>query len=563
MPASDAHAVTALHSEDALSTDVLVIGAGLAGHQAALAARSAGRSVVLAHLARGASPFVIGANVPLGAVDPADGPEAFVEDMVAGGYGLNDRRLVRALAENSVAVFRELAALGVPFAAADGRYLQRHLSGNRYPRSVYVPEGTGRCILDSLARRCAETGVTSLAGWRAVALLRDADGVAGALFYRRAGNRLLAVRAGALVLAAGGIGKLYDDSTYPSDVACASYGLALAAGATLIDMEFVQFEPTVTVHPAGCRGLEMPTAMLGDGAALLNNAGERFMFRHNPEHGEKRIEKARMALCIQDEIDAGRGMPDRSVVMDTTRLTTESLESYVHHCHRLRQAGLDPAREAPRVRPAAHSQMGGIRIDAGGFTGIPGLHAAGEAAGGVHGASRLAGNGGGETIVFGVLVGRAAAASVHTASGRTASARAWSDLERAAAQPLRAAIGRHGSVRVEEIRTSLRQAMSEGAGLYRDAAGLSRVLATVDAADAAIADGLDTREPADAVAAIEARHMALSARLIASAALARTESRGAHQRRDHPARDDAAWLRHIGFVQDEAGAIRKVEVAIA
>ena len=120
------------------------------------------------------------------------------------------------------------------------------------------------------------------------------------------------------MLAMGGIGRLYEDSTYPVDVGADAYALAFDAGARLVDMEFVQFEPTVTVWPDGCRGMEMPTAMLGDGAHLKNAGGERFMFRYNAEHGEKRIEKARMSLCIQREIDEGRGLPDRTVLFDTT-----------------------------------------------------------------------------------------------------------------------------------------------------------------------------------------------------------------------------------------------------
>ncbi|MGE0715657.1 MAG: FAD-binding protein [Alphaproteobacteria bacterium] len=548
--------MTALSSPEALEADVLVIGGGLAGHQAAVTARAAGRSVVLAHLARGASPYVIGANVPLGHVDPADSPAAYVDDMVAGGYGLNDRRLVTALAGRSVGVFERLAALGVPFATADGRFRQRHLSGNRYPRSVYVPEGTGRAILERLAAHAAEIGVTDLAGWRAVALLHDGDGVHGALLYRRTDDRLVAVHAGATVLAAGGIGRLYDDSTYPADVACASYGLAFDAGATLIDMEFVQFEPTVTVHPEGCRGMEMPTAMLGDGAHLLNAAGERFMFRWNPEHGEKRIEKARMSLCIQAEIDAGRGLPDGTVSFDATMLPAEKLESYVAHCRRLRNAGLDPAREAPRVRPAAHSQMGGIRIDATGFTGVPGLFAAGEATGGVHGASRLAGNGGGETIVFGALAGEGAAAAPPSSSRDRAT------LVAAACDTLRAPVGRRGDATSVEVRAALRRAMSAGVGLRRDAAGLDRARAAIGDAATVAADGVAVSSLADAVAALETRHMALAAGLIATAARKRTESRGAHQRRDHPDRDDAAWLRHVGFRKGTGSDPEILDVAI-
>ncbi|MGE0722935.1 MAG: FAD-binding protein [Alphaproteobacteria bacterium] len=538
-------------------TDVLVIGGGIAGFQAAIAARKAGWRVTLAHLARGASTYVIAANVPLGHADPADSPRAFADDMVAAGCGLNDRRLVTAMAERSVAAFRDLAALGVPFAADRDRFRQRHLSGNRYPRSVYVPEGTGRTILDHLARHARAIGVEMLAGWRAVDLLRSADGVGGALIADRAAPALLAVHARATVLAAGGIGRLYDDSTYPADVACASYALALDAGATLIDMEFVQFEPTVTVHPAGCRGMEMPTAMLGDGAALLNAAGERFMFRHNPEHGEKRIEKARMSLCIQREIDEGRGLPDGTVHFDATRLPPDKLESYVSHCRRLRQSGLDPAREMPRVRPAAHSEMGGILIDAAGRTGIPGLYAVGEAAGGIHGASRLAGNGGGETLVFGVLVGEGVAADLSAGTAGTARIDAAAALARL--DSMRAGAG---ALTADEAKALLRAAMGAGVGLYRDAAGLAAALAEIAAVEGELARGLSAHGLDDALSCIEARNMTLSARLIASAALARTESRGAHQRTDHPERDDGSWSKHLGCRRSPSGSATMFDVPV-
>ncbi len=288
-------------------TDVLVLGGGIAGHRAAVAARQQGMRVSQAYLANGASPYIVGCNAPFGHVDPRDGPEVYYEDMVRGGYGLNDRRLARALATQATTAIDELRAIGVPFAAQNGRLLQRHLSGNTYPRSVYVPEGTGRAILDHLGRQCHDLGVEKLSGWKTVSLLRDGEEVVGALLAQPRDSRFLAVRARAVVLALGGIGRIYEDSTYPADVASDAYALAFDAGARLIDMEFVQFEPVVTVWPEACRGMEMPTAMMGDGATLLNAAGERFMFRHNPEHGEKRIEKAKLSLIIQHEIDEGQG----------------------------------------------------------------------------------------------------------------------------------------------------------------------------------------------------------------------------------------------------------------
>ncbi|MDF1586969.1 FAD-binding protein [Marinimicrococcus flavescens] len=527
---------------DAIETDLLVLGGGLSGFRAAVAARETGCTVAHAYLARGASPYIIGANVPLGHADPADDPECYAADMIAGGYGLSDRRLVHALAHHAVASFEDMVRLGVPFARGERGFLQRHLSGNTWPRSVYVPEGIGKVALEHLAARASTIGVQALAGRRVVALLGDGGEVVGALLADRRTQRFTAVHARAVILAMGGIGRLYADSTYPSDVAADAYALALEAGARLIDMEFVQFEPLVTVHPAGCRGMEMPTAMLGDGAPLLDAAGERFMFRYNPEHGERQIEKARLSLCIQQEIDGGRGFADGSVLLDTTTLPRDTLESYVAHCKRLRGAGLEPSAEGPRVRPAAHSEMGGVFIDATGATETPGLFACGEASGGIHGASRLAGNGGGETMAMGWLVGRAAARAL--AQGPQPAARDWRTIHAAAFARL--AGGDGGTGTAAEIKEAIRASMGAAAGLYRTGPGLGAGLRELEDL-ARHAAGLPANDMESALEARSARNMALVAGLILRAALARTESRGAHQRRDHPRQDDERWARHLAF----------------
>jgi len=535
------------------TTDVLVLGGGLSGHRAAVAAREAGRAVVHAWRAKGASPFIIGANVPLGHADPRDSPELFAEDMIAAGCGLNDRRLVEALTANALPSFFDLVGKGVPFARDGDRFRLRHLSGNTYPRSVYIPEGTGRVVIDHLARRANEIGVSTLSGLRAVALIAHDDRISGALLADPRTGTVVAVRAAVTILAMGGIGRLYADTTYPADVAADAYALALEAGATLIDMEFVQFEPVVTVWPEACRGMEMPTAMMGDGAGLLNAEGERFMFRHNPEHGEKRIEKARLSLFIQAEIEAGRGFPDGTVLFDTTTVPPDLLEGYVSHVKRLRQAGLEPLEAGPRVRPAAHSQMGGVFIDGVGRTGVPGLFACGEASGGVHGASRLAGNGGGETFAMGWHVGRSAAAEAGAAPadhppGLDAALERFMDEGRLPEAP--------GEV-VEEIRA----AIAEAGGLYRHTRGLEAGLARIEAAAA----GGGERQIASLGDALEARslaNMAQIARIILEAAEAREESRGAHQRRDFPKEDDAHWRHHIGFRLDGTGAIRREALAV-
>jgi len=540
-----------------IETDVLVLGGGMAGYRAAVAARERGVAITMAYFARGASPYIIGCNAPIGHADPRDRPEVFFDDMVRGGYGLNDRRLVRVMSEQAVDAWRELTALGVPFARNGERVALRHLSGNTYPRSLFVPEGTGRVLLEHLAAHAEKIGVETLTGRKVVALLQDGGDVVGALLWDRRAGAFTAATARATVVAMGGIGRIYADSTYPADVGSDAYGLALKAGARLVDMEFVQFEPVVTVWPQACRGMEMPTAMLGDGAHLLNAEGERFMFRYNPEHGEKQIEKARMSLCIQREIDEGRGLPDGSVIFDTTVLPADELESYVTHVRRLRAAGVDPAVTPPHVRPAAHSQMGGISIDDTGWSGVPGLYAGGESAGGVHGASRLAGNGCSDTLVFGALAGRGAAAGMLAAAARD-----WPAAIASALEPLRARIGRAGGTTASAVKDRIREIMPVAAGIWRRGDTLGAGLAELDACVRAAADGLAVDGVDQAIEALELDHMLATARMIAEAALARIESRGAHQRTDFPQMDDANWLKHTIFRSDGAGGHVREDMAI-
>ena len=540
-----------------VEADVLVLGGGLAGHRAAVAARRSGASVALAYHARGASQYIIGFNAPLGDADPRDSSDAYFADMVRGGYALNERRLVRALADGANAAVAELDAIGVPFARNGGKFAQRHLSGNTYARSVYHPNGIGKLALDRLVGYAQEIGVTAYSGWKAIALLRDGADVVGALLMKRNNFELLAIHAGATVLATGGIGAIYADSTYPADVAADSYAFAFDAGATLIDMEFVQFEPTVVVRPEGCKGMEMPTAMLGDGAHLLNALGERFMFRYNPGHGEMQIEKARMSLCIQREIDEGRGLPDHSVLFDTTKLPADRLESYVSHCKRLRAAGLDPAKSAPEVRPAAHSHMGGALIDEHTYTGVPGLYAAGESAGGVHGASRLAGNGSSDVIVFGGIAGKAAAGARLDIAGRQ-----WQRIHDQAIQALRRTQGRAGTLRPEEVVLAVRKIMLEAAGLYRNEGSLARGAAQLEELQQRMEYDLAVGDPGDSLRALEASNMILVGRMIIAAARERRESRGAHQRTDFTASDDANWLRHTAVRKAGAGNIELTTVPI-
>jgi succinate dehydrogenase/fumarate reductase flavoprotein subunit len=546
---------------DHLETDVLVLGGGLAGYRAALAARQAGAKVVIAYRARGASPYVTGFNVPLGHADSRDTPQTYFDDIVRGGYGLNDRRLVRALADGAIDAFHELVQAGVPFARhsdttpnGERRFLQRHLSGNTYPRSVYIPEGTGRAILKVLLAQAEAFGIRAVIGHKVVALLRDGEEVVGALLWKPHTQTLTSARARAVVIAMGGIGRLYSDSTYPVDICADAFGLAFDAGARLVDMEFVQFEPVVTIWPEDCRGMEMPTAMFGDGVQMRNALGERFMLRYNPPQAERGIEKAKMALLIQKEIDEGRAYPAGGILFDTTLLTREQLEGYVTHCARLRAAGVDPLDQAPIVAPAAHSIMGGIGIDATGWSGVPGLYVGGEAAGGVHGASRLAGNGSTDTIVLGGIAGRGAVAGMAQDGPR-----AWPEIERQATAMI--ADEGTGIAADSEMKKSIRRILSRSAGIWRTRELLLNGIESIRGISDQLLEAKKSTI-AEAIDLFETRRMAVTGEIILRAALFRTESRGAHQRTDYPQTDDANWLRHISLRRGSDGGLIEETTAI-
>lgn len=525
-----------------LETDVLVLGGGLAGFRAAVSAKNSGAEVTIAFQAHGASQYIIGFNAPLGDSDPRDNPEVYFDDIVKGGYGLNDRQLVSVVAEGAIDALNELVSIGIPFERLGNKFVQRHLSGNSYPRSVFHPNGIGHLALKGLIEHSKEIGIKEQSGVKVISLLKDGNEVVGAILAKKHTGEFIAVHANAVVMAMGGIGAIYSDSTYPADVASDSYALALHAGATLIDMEFVQFEPTVVVYPEGAKGMEMPTAMLGDGAHLLNSLGERFMFKYNPEFGETKIEKAKMALCIQREIDEGRGLSDGTILFDTTKVPPQKLESYVNHCKRLRNSGLEPLTNLPRIRPAAHSHMGGIKVDKNYWTGITGFYAAGEASGGVHGASRLAGNGASDVIVSGGVAGRSAASMKKSRVKRN-----WDHIHQIALEKIKSLFNKEKGIKAEEIKKALCDTMLSSAGLIRDEASLKRGRKKLMDLQFLLKQGVQSKSLPDALRALEAEHMLLTALVVVESALERSESRGAHRRSDYPDSDDSNWLHHIGF----------------
>jgi succinate dehydrogenase/fumarate reductase flavoprotein subunit len=528
--------------------DVLVLGGGVAAMQAAIMAARSGAKVRMVGMAKGASPYILGFNVPLDAA-AGDTLEKFADDTFAGGYRLANRGLLDVMSDEVKNAFEDLVALGVPFEKSESGFSLRHLSGSRHPRSVYVKTGTGNAIHKALSAAVDNLGVTKHLGLQVVKLIKLADRVVGALAFHRHSNELIPFIAPNTVIALGGIGGLYHESTYPADVLGDSYALALNAGAVLVDMEFVQFEPTVVSYPESVRGMEMPTAMLGDGAIMKNALMERFMCRYNPAGCEKQIEKARMALCIQSEIDAGRGTPDGSVYFDATSLSQSVLEGYVTHYRRLVNAGVHPAKDLIAIKPAAHSLMGGIRIGADCRSDVDGLYACGEASGGIHGASRIAGNGATDAIVFGRVAGRAAAAADRPAIDSEAALLAL-------AKHIVPLPGNDTGSATDYL-ARVRKIMSTHVGIRRSESGLLTAVQELRR----IVDDTQSAWDESVLHPLASAHNAAQVGLaIAQSALNRKESRGAHFRIDHPQLDDIAWQRSIGVRLDARGTLKLLKI---
>jgi L-aspartate oxidase len=471
---------------------VIVVGAGLAGLSAALAA--APRKVLLlteAPLNHGCSSAWAQGGMAA-ALSDGDDARQHAADTILAGAGLVDAAMAHLLAQEGPEAVRALAELGAPFdRTADGGFAQGLEAAHGRPRIARVKgDQAGAAIMEAVsAHVLAAPHVEVRAGHRLRGLLQDGSGrVRGVI--AETGGRLVEITAAATVLATGGIGGLYAVTTTPPELTGDGLGLAALAGAVIADPEFVQFHPTAM--DLGRDPAPLATeALRGDGAKLVDRAGRRFMDRYHPD--AELAPRDVVARAIQAERAAGRGafLDAREAVGDAF---PEAFPAVFAACL---AGGVDPRRQPIPVAPACHYHMGGIATDAQGRTSLWGLFAAGECAStGVHGANRLASNSLVEAAVFGARAGRAAAQEPDPETATT-------DVVVPPALPP-AALAR------------LRLAMSRDAGVVRDAAGLARLIGEIDE--------------------LEATHgrtaPLIAARMTAAAALARTESRGAHFRAD-------------------------------
>lgn len=506
----------------AREAQVLVLGAGLAGLAAALEARRAGCDVVLCarHPPGRSGNSILAACNLSGVFSPGDTEASFVRDTLRGGAGIGEPALAGAAARGSRELTAFLQALGVSFLTRDGALLFRSNPGHSVARTIAtVRDGLpatvgGLSLTRPLAEAAAREGVGFALG--AARELRVREGrVIGARIDGPEGP--FEAAAGAVVLATGGAGRLYARSDNAADVTGDGLALAYRAGAELRDLEFVQFHPTVAVWPI--RGV-VPTTLFGEGAVLRNRLGERFLEREAPG-GEAEVTRDAMSRAILREVAAGRGNGGpggAGVWLDLSGVTPEALRAYPEVWDALRRRGLDPRRQPVRVMPAAHFCMGGIAVDAACATTVPGLFAAGEVAGGLHGANRLGGNALTEALVLGRIAGRSAA---REALGGGAPGGRPSRETASGAQ------GAAGGGRA--ITQAVRELLWEHGGIERSGEGLARGLYRWRQLAVAVGTAWDQVPP-----------LAVS-RLVLEAALRREESRGAHFRSDCPA-PERKWL---------------------
>jgi succinate dehydrogenase / fumarate reductase, flavoprotein subunit len=577
--------------------DVVVIGAGGAGLRAAIEARLAGRrTAVISKSLFGKAHTVMaegGAAAAMGNVNPNDNWMVHFRDTMRGGKFLNNVRMAELHAKEAPDRIWELETYGALFdRTKDGRISQRNFGGHEYPRLAHVGDRTGLELIRTLQQKIvslqqedraqygdAEARLKVFSECTVVELLLEpgADGprVAGAFGYYRDTGRFVLFEAPAVILATGGIGRSWKVTSNSWEYTGDGHALALRAGATLINMEFVQFHPTGMVWPPSVRGILVTESVRGDGGVLKNSEGKRFMFDYipdvfrsqyaktedeadrwydDPDHNKRPPEllpRDEVARAINAEVKAGRGTESGGVYLDIASrrpadYILKRLPSMYHQFKEL--ADVDITKQAMEIGPTCHYVMGGVEVDAdSAATRVAGLFAAGEVSGGMHGSNRLGGNSLSDLLVFGKRAGEYAARYVdELGEARPAVSRA--DVA-AAVELALAPVERKSGDNPYEVAQELQTVMQDLVGIIRRRheleESLKRIADLKERAAHVYAPGGRQYNPGWHLA-LDIRNMLLVSECTARAALEREESRGGHTREDFPAMD-SQW-RQVNLV---------------
>jgi succinate dehydrogenase / fumarate reductase flavoprotein subunit len=567
--------------------DVVVIGAGGAGLRAAIEARSAGkRTAIISKSLFGKAHTVMaegGAAAAMGNVNSRDNWQVHYRDTMRGGKFLNNFRMAELHAKEAPERIWELETYGALFdRTKDGKISQRNFGGHEYPRLAHVGDRTGLELIRTLQQKIVslqqedkreygdyEARIKVFAETTITELLLDGDRIAGAFGYYRESGEFVLFEAPAVVLATGGVGRSYKVTSNSWEYTGDGHALALRAGATLINMEFLQFHPTGMVWPPSVKGILVTESVRGDGGVLKNSQGKRFMFNYVPDVFRKQyaeteeeadrwysdpdnnrrppelLPRDEVARAINSEVKEGRGTPAGGVFLDiASRLPADEirrrLPSMYHQFKEL--ADVDITREPMEVGPTCHYVMGGVEVapDSGAAAGhVQGLFAAGEVSGGMHGSNRLGGNSLSDLLVFGKRAGQHAASYAGEAAARPKVRTA--DVEHAVDRAL-APLTRDGGESPYTLQQDLQAVMGELVGIIRRKGELEESLVRLaelrQRVTTVSAAGGRRYNPGWHLA-LDLRNMLVVSECTALAALEREESRGGHTREDFPTMEPA------------------------
>jgi succinate dehydrogenase / fumarate reductase flavoprotein subunit len=544
--------------------DVLIIGAGGAGLRASLEALAQGASVgVVCKSLLGKAHTVMaegGIAAAMANVDAADNWKTHFRDTMRGGKFLNNWRMAQIHAQESPDRVRELEQWGALFDRTEnGDILQRAFGGHTFKRLCHVGDRTGLEMIRTLQDRGVQQGIDVYMECTVTRLLTDGGRVTGAFAYWRETGRLIVFKAKSIVIATGGIGKAWRVTSNSWEYTGDGMALAYEAGAELMDMEFVQFHPTGMVWPPGVQGILVTEAVRGEGGILRNKAGERFMEKYDPKRMELSTRDV-VARSIYTEVKEGRGTEHGGAYLDISHKPAEyvkkKLPSMYHQFKEL--ADVDITKGPMEVGPTCHYMMGGIRVDAEtAQSTLPGLFAAGEAAAGLHGSNRLGGNSLSDLLVFGRRAGLAAAEHAKRAP---ASSFDNSQIDQAEKELL-APFSHTGSESPYAVHRDLQEVMQDLVGIYRTEEDLKKALIELQklkarAAKASV-EGSRLFNPGWHLS-YDLKAMLIVSEAVTRTALARTESRGAHSRIDHP-NLDPVWEKKHNIIVREAGDMKRRE----
>ncbi|MDA3626921.1 fumarate reductase/succinate dehydrogenase flavoprotein subunit [Saccharopolyspora sp. WRP15-2] len=587
--------------------DVVVIGAGGAGLRAAIETRSQGlRTAVVCKSLFGKAHTVMaegGIAASMGNVNSRDNWQVHFRDTMRGGKFLNNWRMAELHAKEAPQRVWELETYGALFdRTADGRISQRNFGGHEYPRLAHVGDRTGLELIRTLQQKIVslqqedhadfgdyEARIKVFQECTVTELLKDDGRISGAFGYWRESGRFVVFEAPAVIVATGGIGKSFKVTSNSWEYTGDGHALAMRAGAALINMEFVQFHPTGMVWPPSVKGILVTESVRGDGGVLRNSEGDRFMFDYIPEvfkdnYADSEDEADRwyddpdnnrrppellprdeVARAINNEVKEGRGSEHGGVFLDVaTRLPaekiTQRLPSMYHQFKEL--ADVDITAEAMEVGPTCHYVMGGVEVDPDtAASRVPGLFAAGEVAGGMHGSNRLGGNSLSDLLVFGRRAGAGAAGYVTSLGIRPSIAESDVDVAARRAQDPFTASSQPVGENPYSLHAELQQVMNDLVGIIRRGQEMRQALEKLrdikDRAQHLAVEGNRQFNPGWHLA-LDLRNMLLVSECVARAALLRTESRGGHTRDDHPAMD-AEWRRKLLVCDLVADRVEVVE----